>query len=130
MKAAVEAQGADASSALESAVAAKEAELASVLATKEEEHAAAMAAKDEEMKANVTFFGRRFLTRGMIGCFLSHRACWQHAPHGVQDDLSRLEVALAEGAQGVTVVPRVRQAVLQNRQQREVSALHGQVPQR
>ena len=33
---------------------------------------------DEEMKANVTFFGRRFLTRGMIGCFLSHRACWQH----------------------------------------------------
>ena len=32
---------------------------------------------DEEMKANVTFFGRRFLTRGMIGCFLSHRNCWR-----------------------------------------------------
>ena len=26
----------------------------------------------------MTFFGRRSLTRGMIGCFLSHRACWQH----------------------------------------------------
>lgn len=31
-----------------------------------------------EMKANVTALARVLLTRGMIGCFLSHRKCWQH----------------------------------------------------
>lgn len=31
----------------------------------------------EEMKANVTLLARALLTRGMVGCFLSHRACWQ-----------------------------------------------------
>jgi glycosyl transferase family 25 len=31
----------------------------------------------EDLKANVTRMARWFLTRGMIGCFLSHRYCWQ-----------------------------------------------------
>lgn len=30
-----------------------------------------------ELKANVTWIARKLLTRGMIGCFLSHRSCWQ-----------------------------------------------------
>ena len=28
------------------------------------------------MTQNVTKLGRFFMTRGMIGCFLSHRKCW------------------------------------------------------
>ena len=31
----------------------------------------------EELKANVTWLARLLLTKGMIGCFLSHRSCWQ-----------------------------------------------------
>ena len=31
----------------------------------------------DELKQNVTLFGRCFMTPGMIGCFLSHRKCWQ-----------------------------------------------------
>ena len=30
-----------------------------------------------ELEANVTAAGRLLLTRGMIGCFLSHRRCWE-----------------------------------------------------
>ena len=32
----------------------------------------------EELKANVTLAARWLITKGMIGCFLSHRACWKH----------------------------------------------------
>ena len=32
---------------------------------------------DEQMKQNVTALGRLLMTRGMMGCFLSHRSCWQ-----------------------------------------------------
>ena len=32
---------------------------------------------DEQMKQNVTALGRLLMTRGMVGCFLSHRSCWQ-----------------------------------------------------
>jgi len=32
---------------------------------------------DEELQANATKLGRILLTRGMIGCYLSHRRCWQ-----------------------------------------------------
>lgn len=31
----------------------------------------------EERKAVVTFLGRMLMTPGMIGCFLSHKKCWQ-----------------------------------------------------
>ena len=31
-----------------------------------------------ELEANVTLAARWLITKGMIGCFLSHRACWQH----------------------------------------------------
>jgi hypothetical protein len=31
----------------------------------------------EELTANVTALGRALMTRGMVGCFLSHRKCWQ-----------------------------------------------------
>jgi len=30
-----------------------------------------------ELKADVTLLARWLITRGMVGCFLSHRACWQ-----------------------------------------------------
>jgi len=30
-----------------------------------------------ELEANVTKLGRALMTKGMIGCFLSHRKCWQ-----------------------------------------------------
>ena len=29
------------------------------------------------MRSNVTLLGRALMTRGMVGCFLSHRRCWQ-----------------------------------------------------
>ncbi len=32
---------------------------------------------DEELRQNVTALGRALTTRGMMGCFLSHRTCWQ-----------------------------------------------------
>ena len=31
----------------------------------------------EELKKDVTPLGRWLITRGMVGCFLSHRNCWQ-----------------------------------------------------
>ena len=31
----------------------------------------------QELNENVTMLGRWLMTRGMIGCFLSHRQCWQ-----------------------------------------------------
>ena len=30
-----------------------------------------------EREQNVTFWGRKLMTPGMIGCFLSHRNCWK-----------------------------------------------------
>lgn len=30
----------------------------------------------EELQQNVTALGRALTTRGMMGCFLSHRSCW------------------------------------------------------
>ena len=40
----------------------------------------------EEMRANVTAMARRLCTRGMIGCFLSHRKCWQRVAEAGDDD--------------------------------------------
>lgn len=31
----------------------------------------------EEVLRDVSLLGRIFMTKGMIGCFLSHRKCWQ-----------------------------------------------------
>lgn len=35
------------------------------------------ALSDADLKANSTLLARKLTTRGMIGCFLSHRACWR-----------------------------------------------------
>ena len=32
---------------------------------------------DDEMQTSVTRLGRALMTRGMVGCFLSHRSCWK-----------------------------------------------------
>ena len=52
----------------------------------------------QERNSNVTALGRRLLTAGMIGCFLSHRKCWEicirnDKPHIVFED----DVMLVDG---------------------------------
>jgi len=62
-----------------------------------------------ELRQNVTALGRIFATPGMIGCFLSHRRCWQRTmelPNGGSALVLEDDVQLASD-----FVPRLREAL-------------------
>lgn len=41
-----------------------------------------------ELRGNTTWMGRHLMTRGMVGCYLSHRRCWEHLANNNDDPLA------------------------------------------
>lgn len=70
-----------------------------------------------ELQANVTALGRALMTRGMIGCFLSHRKCWQRCADAnggpmivfEDDGLATAEDSKWKGAASSAPVPALDQ---------------------
>lgn len=57
-----------------------------------------------DLAANATLLGRWFMTPGMVGCFLSHRQCWEHCVRSGED--------LLVFEDDVTLTPNFREIVV------------------
>ena len=66
----------------------------------------------DELKANVTMWARWFITRGMIGCFLSHRYCWQRCIEAAAGPILGAHALLTRDPPSRARRPRVRPARL------------------